>query len=262
MGAVIGSGELSAMLRELDTMHRRAGAADVLARTAPGGGEGGARTKADVASLPVSVDALELACGLDILRALEPWDRAFREWLGLARYGVATEARLQQQCGPAVSATEANVRGVIESLGQLWPVAVDELGIDHPELRRFAREVAALHTRARLVLHGRPTSGGADWLHAPCLTPDCDGVVRILLQGAGWVRCSECLVAFTRRELIGDALAGAEVWVDLEAAAWWLRVSVSTVRRMVARGELMGRAGRQVNLGTEIKVEAGEGAAA
>lgn len=182
--------------------------------------------------LGVRVTALDLALASDAIRELEAWERDWRNHLGLAAYGLATSLRNTSTDPGHVLA------GIIRFLRAQWPEAAQR----HPAADEFAQDVRRLRA-AHIAVLGDPN---APALVIACPADEgedrCGRALRIERE-QGEVDCRGCGSHWTTRRLLLVALAdsAADVWVDAEACAHALGVSVRTVQRWARSGQIRRR---------------------
>lgn len=214
-------------------------------------------------ALEVNVDAFDLALGEALLSTddsleeppwmgLETWERDWREQLAehlgaLAPYGEASAQR------------KSTLIGCIGWLRAQWPLTATV----HPAADEFARDVARMWSWARRSLR----ADGMNERDAPAFVIACPSSVsgrycnhRLEVYAqvvedrqeplAVHLNCPTCGSHWDLRGLITAARAqGLPVWATSSQAADALRVSVRTVYRMAARGDIERR-GRLFNVGS------------
>ena len=221
------------------------------ASIAPGSGTGVAGPTVAGSRPPVTVDALDPELALigpppspTVLDVVEAWERMIRDYRGMAPYGPASahRAAVAARTGAGGSVgTRATLVGVVGFLAGQSEWVTSEPGFP---LEDYADEVRACVR----VLRRWDTEAEHPGTMVKCPTLTDDGECNYRLHYRDLedeITCRRCGATRSAMTLAAVAMAdGREVWLDPEAAASYLGVSESTLKRMARRGEIDRAHGR------------------
>lgn len=195
---------------------------------------------------PINLDALDAALGFGVLPRLEAWERMWREEVGLARYGQATEND-SASVARSVAFLRAQAARMAETDG--WPIedfaadlnalrwgskADPELGrAPIPGLERFDPERE--HARAGVRID------------CPGDHPDADGTLCGYHLTVDPVRpreevpCRRCGTTWTSQRLVlvaKYAPGGMKSWATAQELGKFLEVAPATIGKWSRRGKV------------------------
>lgn len=225
---------------------RRIGELAVMASVEPRSGSGGSSTAygskppINVAGVDPELTLVGNAPSPTVLDVLESWVRMVREEREMAPYGPWSG-----HAAVALAATATGTKAtLVACVGFLAAQSEWIVGTPDFPLEDYRTEITAC---VRALKRWDPAAMDPGTM-VKCPTMNDDGECGYRLHYHDLtepVTCRRCGVTRDASTLAAVAMSdGREVWLDPEAAANWLGMSESTLRRMANRGEIARSHGR------------------
>jgi hypothetical protein len=224
----------------LDDIVRLASLASIEPRSGTGGGRSvpSSRPPINCDGIDPELTLVDVGGGrVTVLEILEAWTKLLLEMRGMSRYGPWSHAQATTAHAP-YSQTTATLTACTTFLRASlpWWASDPEQPIDD-----FAGEIRACR---RALAHYDPDREPLGYA-ACCPTDGCGCKLRYHSADEE-VTCPRCHVTRDVPQLVAVVLSSehGDIWCDVETAALHYGVSVSTVKRMVGKGQVERRRGR------------------
>ena len=179
-------------------------------------------------TIGLNVNALSFIAGDDILGCLHEWEKIIREDRDLTRPAFLKKLPLEQEVAEAVKFAQRHLQ---------WSG-------EQPWIDDFAEELQELHNKGKVA--AKDFTSKTRRIPCPSTLPDgdyCGNSLRALDDPLEIFECWKCKAEWTTLRLVAVALSnpGKEVWLDAEAIAGYLNLSVHNTKKFARRNQIPKR---------------------